>query len=111
MAALNPSGTYQAYSLGGVVDFLQELKANTERERDEWLREKAALQVCRLLESPSRHISGLQERVKELEKDKKFSESVQETLVRRVKMLEYALNQERLDRVHDREQFFSCLEI
>ncbi|KAI8369759.1 WD40-repeat-containing domain protein [Blakeslea trispora] len=67
------------YSLSGVLHFLQAEWRKFERERNEWAIEKAELKA----------------RIALLEGERRGIENMKVTLMRRVKMLEYALRQER----------------
>ncbi|KAL1930160.1 hypothetical protein VTP01DRAFT_1314 [Rhizomucor pusillus] len=71
--------TTREYSLPGVLHYLQSEWRRFERERNEWAIERAELKA----------------RIALLEGELRGSENLRLDLVKRVKMLEYALRQER----------------
>jgi len=68
------------YSFVGVVDFLQQEWRRFERDRAKWELERAELLA----------------KVAHLEGERKGQEALKHDLLRRIKMLEYALKQERM---------------
>ncbi len=70
----------QKYTWGGVMDFLQEQQRTMNERETEWLLEKQELQA----------------RSTSLEGELKAQENINRDLLKRIKMLEYALRQERL---------------
>merc|ERR1719446_1687460 len=67
------------YSIPGILHFIQHEWARFEMERSQWEVEKAELQA----------------RIAFLQGERKGQENLKNDLVRRIKMLEYALKQER----------------
>ena len=67
------------YSIPGILHFIQHEWARFEMERSQWEVEKAELQA----------------RIAFLQGERKGQENLKTDLVRRIKMLEYALKQER----------------
>ena len=67
------------YTWGGVIDFLQDHQHSTAEREAEWVIEK----------------QELQSKIASLESDLKAQENINRDLLKRVKMLEYALRQER----------------
>lgn len=88
------------YTLPGVLDFLQRSWVQFELERSRWASERAELMVLH----SNTHIYGYlsivsnvcyQARVSQLEAERKGKDNIQRDLIRRIKMLEYAIQQER----------------
>merc|ERR1719225_1079700 len=77
MGSSGPAGLQ--YSIPGILHFLQHEWARFEMERSQWEVEKAELQA----------------RIAFLQGERKGQENLKNDLVRRIKMLEYALKQER----------------
>ncbi|KAI9295720.1 WD40 repeat-like protein [Neoconidiobolus thromboides FSU 785] len=75
----NNNGLLNNYNLGGVLHFLQAEWRNFEKQRVEWEIERAELSA----------------KIASLEGERKASESVRNDLLKRIKMLEFALRQER----------------
>ena len=107
---MGPAGLQ--YSIPGILHFLQHEWARFEMERGQWEVEKAELQVWRAKISlfsnttltPSLTLINtafvsftltLQARIAFLQGERKGQENLKNDLVRRIKMLEYALKQER----------------
>ena len=67
------------YTWGGVIDFLQDHQHSIAEREAEWVLEKQELQL----------------KITSLESDLKAQENINRDLLKRVKMLEYALKQER----------------
>ena len=74
-----PSTNGPQYSIPGILHFLQHEWSRFEMERGQWEVEKAELQA----------------RIAFLQGERKGQENLKNDLVRRIKMLEYALKQER----------------
>lgn len=78
----------QKYSFPGVMHYLQSEWRTFERERNEWEVEK----------------SDLKSRLAFLEGERKAMDNLKQDLVRRIKMLEYSLRQERLKKSESDDQ-------
>jgi striatin 1/3/4 len=74
------SGSAAEYNWAGVLDFLYEQQRLKTEKETEWLLEKQELQT----------------RIATLEGENKAQENINRDLLKRIKMLEYALRQERL---------------
>lgn len=79
------SNPIDQYTFPGVLHYLQLEWRKFERERNEWEIERSELKV----------LDCNKARVAFLEGDRKSMENLKNDLVRRVKMLEYAIKQER----------------
>eukprot|EP01027_Heterolobosea_sp_BB2_P009108 GEZU01013469.1.p1 GENE.GEZU01013469.1~~GEZU01013469.1.p1 ORF type:complete len:745 (-),score=163.52 GEZU01013469.1:262-2496(-) len=73
------------YSFAGVLDFLQSEYRRFEKERELWYLERAELQA----------------RIVQLEAERRSNENIKYDLLRRIKMFEFALRQERLKYSHN----------
>ena len=97
--AQGANGPLSNYTLPGVLHFLQIEWRKYERERNEWEIERADLKVMSDCHNDSRklHITILQcqARISFLEGERRGIENLKTDLLRRVKMLEFALRQER----------------
>jgi len=76
---IGPARTQAQYSIPGILHFLQHEWARFEMERSQWEVERAELQA----------------RIAFLQGERKGQENLKQDLVRRIKMLEHALKQER----------------
>lgn len=91
------------YSIPGILHFIQHEWARFELERSQWEVDRAELQVCVMSHRPVRQSETLsfvvvltfQARIAFLQGERKGQENLKNDLVRRIKMLEYALKQER----------------
>ena len=77
--AVEENNVRNQYSIPGILHFIQHEWARFEMERSQWEVEKAELQA----------------RIAFLQGERKGQENLKNDLVRRIKMLEYALKQER----------------
>ena len=86
------------YSIPGILHFLQHEWSRFEMERGQWEVEKAELQVIfppNLFFPQNIILMSLKARIAFLQGERKGQENLKNDLVRRIKMLEYALKQER----------------
>jgi striatin 1/3/4 len=86
------------YTLAGILHFLQSEWRRYERDRNEWEIERAEMRVsaeCCVLLGRMCSQRYLQARIALLEGERRGVENLKTDLMRRVKMLEYALRQER----------------
>lgn len=93
-----PPQNGQDFTLSSVLHFLQTEWRRYERDRNEWEIERAEMRVCfistLIFPSPSSQIHP-QARIALLEGERRSFENVKLDLMRRIKMLEYALRVER----------------
>lgn len=87
----------QDFTLSNVLHFLQSEWRKYERDRNEWEIERAEMRVRRpTLPHPAfRSFTFLQARIALLEGERRSFENIKVDLMRRIKMLEYALRVER----------------
>lgn len=94
---LPPPQSGQDFTLSSVLHFLQTEWRRYERDRNEWEIERAEMRVrpCPTTLSRSAILNFLQARIALLEGERRSFENVKLDLMRRIKMLEYALRIER----------------
>lgn len=85
------------YTLPGILHYLQTEWRRFEREKNEWTIERAELKVTIAIAIIYMFNGFYQARIALLEGERKGIENTKLVLMKRVKMLEYALRQERLD--------------
>jgi striatin 1/3/4 len=94
-----PPQNGQDFTLSSVLHFLQTEWRRYERDRNEWEIERAEMRVSYFTCKPSRcrrvSHSLLKARIALLEGERRSFENVKLDLMRRIKMLEYALRMER----------------
>jgi len=92
-----PPQNGQDFTLSSVLHFLQTEWRRYERDRNEWEIERAEMRVRIRILAQCRvpHPSYLQARIALLEGERRSFENVKLDLMRRIKMLEYALRMER----------------
>ena len=85
-----------AYTVPGILHYLQHEWTRFEVERQQWETERAEFQVTTEKQRPSvlSHIY-FKARIAFLQGERQGQENLKNALVRRIKMLEYALKQER----------------
>lgn len=101
-----PPQSGQDFTLSSVLHFLQTEWRRYERDRNEWEIERAEMRVRRRHSPPvvfqtSHTPSNLKARIALLEGERRSFDNVKLDLMRRIKMLEYALRVERYVFLHD----------
>lgn len=83
------------YTVPGILHYLQHEWTRFEIERQQWETERAEFQVDISYRREIRGTCSLQARIAFLQGERQGQENLKNALVRRIKMLEYALKQER----------------
>lgn len=90
-----PPQNGQDFTLSSVLHFLQTEWRRYERDRNEWEIERAEMRVCIVSFNHQSFSDISQARIALLEGERRSFENVKLDLMRRIKMLEYALRMER----------------
>ena len=90
--SISATGPGTEMNLAGVLHYLQSEWRRWERDRNEWEIERAEMRVS---EEPMHGLMLLKARIALLEGQRRSAENLKVDMLRRVKMLEFALRQER----------------
>ena len=81
------------YSWIGVLEFLQEQYRSLNYKETEWLLEKQQMEV---FINPFKRLKKIQAKIAKIEGELQAHESINKDLIKRIKMLEFSLRQERI---------------